>query len=234
MMGFYTDRILPRLIDLSMCNKELRPFRERVVGAAEGRVLVALALPGTDPVQKVSIIPRGIAALGYTMQRPTQDRFLMSRSELANRMAVLLGGRAAERLVFGEVSTGAADDLARATDIARNMMVRFGMTAELCHVAYEPETGTFLAGQTPTWRPRSYADGTAEAIDHAINALVDEAFRTASGRIATRRPARAGCGGVAAFGREGVMAGTTRSWPLSSILLIRARLPCSAPSLGPS
>jgi cell division protease FtsH len=152
-----------------------------------GHALVALALPGTDPVQKVSIIPRGIAALGYTMQRPTEDRFLMSRSELANRMAVLLGGRAAENLVFGEVSTGAADDLARATDIARNMVVRFGMTAELGQVAYEPETGTFLVGQTPMWRPRSYGDGTAEAIDHAVKGLIDEAFRTASGILERNR-----------------------------------------------
>jgi cell division protease FtsH len=158
----------------------LSPRERKIVANHEmGHALVALALPGADPVQKVSIIPRGIAALGYTMQRPTDDRFVMVRSELANRMAVLLGGRAAESLVFGEVSTGAADDLARASDIARNMVVRFGMTTELGQVAYEPETGTFLVGHTPTWRPRSYGDGTAEAIDHAVKALIDEAFRTA-------------------------------------------------------
>jgi cell division protease FtsH len=103
----------------------------------------------------------------------------MSRSELANRMAVLLGGRAAENLVFDEVSTGAADDLVRATDIARNMVVRFGMTQELGQVAYEPETGSFLAGQTPMWRPRTYGDGTAEAIDHVVKDLIDRAFQTA-------------------------------------------------------
>jgi cell division protease FtsH len=121
------------------------------------------------------------------MQRPTEDRFLMSRSELANRMAVLLGGRAAEDLVFGEVSTGAADDLARATDIARSMVVRFGMTAELGQVAYEPEAGTFLAGQTPMWRPRSYGDGTAEAIDHAVKQLIDAAFGTARAILEANR-----------------------------------------------
>ncbi len=97
----------------------------------------------------------------------------MSRSELANRMAVLLGGRAAESLVFGEVSTGAADDLARATDIARNMVVRFGMTSELGQVAYEPETGTFLVGQTPMWRPRLCgSSATRTAIARARNSTL--------------------------------------------------------------
>jgi len=144
-----------------------------------GHALVAMALPGTDPIQKVSIIPRGIGALGYTLQRPTEDRFLMSRTELANRMAVLLGGRAAESLIYNEVSTGAADDLARATEIARNMVVRFGMTTELGQVAYEPETATFLAGAMPMFRPRTYADDTAAAIDHAIKELIEAAFAEA-------------------------------------------------------
>lgn len=158
----------------------LRPREREIVAHHEmGHALVAMALPGTDPVQKVSIIPRGIAALGYTMQRPTEDRFLMSRSELSDRMAVLLGGRAAESLIFEEISTGAADDLMRATDIARNMVVRFGMTPELGQVALEPETGSFLIGQTPVWRPRAYGDGTAEAIDHAVKGLIDGAYERA-------------------------------------------------------
>ena len=153
--------------------------REIVAHHEMGHTLVALALPGTDPVHKVSIIPRGIGALGYTMQRPTEDRFLMSESELANRMAVLLGGRAAESLIYSEVSTGAADDLARATEIARSMAVRFGMTAELGQMTYETDGGTFLVGQTPIWRPRTYGDGTAEVIDHAVKNLIEIAFRTA-------------------------------------------------------
>ena len=161
--------------------------REVVAHHEMGHTIVAMALPGTDPVQKVSIIPRGVAALGYTMQRPTEDRFLMGRSELTNRMAVLLGGRAAESLVFEEVSTGAADDLVRATDIARNMVVRFGMTKELGQVAYEPETGNFLVGQTPVWRPRTYGDGTAEAIDHVVKDLIDQAFQTARGVLERNR-----------------------------------------------
>ena len=96
-----------------------------------GHALVAASLPGVDPVQKVSIIPRGVGALGYTMQRPTEDRFLLARSELLNRIAVLMGGRAAEEMMFdGDVSTGAADDLQRATEIAVEMVTRYGMDAD--------------------------------------------------------------------------------------------------------
>ena len=158
--------------------------RETVAHHEMGHALVAMSLPGTDPIQKVSIIPRGIAALGYTLQRPMEDRFLASRSELMNRMAALLGGRAAEDLIYQDVSTGAADDLQRATDIARSMVVRFGMTPELGQVAYEPETGSFLVGQTPLWRPKTYGDGTAEAIDEAVRKLIDDAFTTARGVLA--------------------------------------------------
>ncbi|MCF8706899.1 ATP-dependent zinc metalloprotease FtsH [Rhizorhapis sp. SPR117] len=153
--------------------------RETVAHHEMGHALVAMSLPGTDPVQKVSIIPRGIAALGYTLQRPIEDRFLANRSELMNRMAALLGGRAAEDLIYSDVSTGAADDLQRATDIARSMVVRFGMAPELGQVAYEPETGSFLVGQTPVWRPKAYGDGTAEAIDEAVRKLIDQAFAIA-------------------------------------------------------
>jgi cell division protease FtsH len=185
----FTQAIERIVAGLEKKSRILSPREREVVAHHEmGHVLVAMALPGSDPVQKVSIIPRGIAALGYTMQRPTEDRFLMSRSELTNRMAVLLGGRAAEGLVFEEVSTGAADDLLRATDIARNMVVRFGMTTELGQVAYEPETGSFLAGQTQMWRPRTYGDGTAEAIDHVVKDLIDQAFQAARGILERNRP----------------------------------------------
>ena len=143
-----------------------------------GHALVAMSLPGTDPVQKVSIIPRGIAGLGYTMQRPVEDRFILDRTELFNRIAVLLGGRAAESIVFADVSTGAADDLARATEIARSMIARFGMVAELGQVSYETESAPMLGGQA-SWRPRSYGDETAAAIDRALKALVASAFETA-------------------------------------------------------
>lgn len=153
--------------------------RETVAYHEMGHALVALALPGADPVHKVSIIPRGVGALGYTIQRPTEDRFIITQSELCNRMAVLLGGRAAESIVFSEVSTGAADDLVRATDIARSMVVRFGMTTELGQVSYEPETAHFLTGQASQWRPRSYGEGSADAIDQKVKQLVDDAFTRA-------------------------------------------------------
>src|SRR5690606_28692476 len=98
--------------------------RTKVAHHEMGHALVAASLTGVDPVHKISIIPRGVGALGYTMQRPTEERFLMSTTDLENRMAVLMGGRAAEKLIFGEISTGASDDLQRATEIAREMVVR--------------------------------------------------------------------------------------------------------------
>lgn len=173
----FTQAVERIVAGLEKKSRILSPREREVVAYHEmGHTLVALALPGTDPVHKVSIIPRGIGALGYTLQRPTEDRFIIQESELANRMAVLLGGRAAESVIFTEVSTGAADDLVRATDIARSMVVRFGMTPELGQVAYESETNRFLGGQTPQWHPRIYGDGTADAIDQVVKALVAKAF----------------------------------------------------------
>jgi cell division protease FtsH len=160
--------------------------RDIVAHHEMGHTLVAMALPGTDPVQKVSIIPRGIAGLGYTLQRPIEDRFILSKSELFNRIAVLLGGRAAESLVFSEVSTGAADDLVRATDIARSMIVRFGMVPELGQVTYESEAAPMLGGRT-SWQPRAYGDETAAAIDRALKALITQAFQTARGVLERNR-----------------------------------------------
>jgi len=142
--------------------------------------LVAMALPGSDPVQKVSIIPRGVAALGYTIQRPIEDRFLMSVDELENKLAVLMAGRAAESIFFDHVSTGAADDLAKATDIARNMVARFGMDTTLGQVAYESDPSPFLGPSVqPQWHPRWYSEQTAAKIDAAVRTIVDDAFQRA-------------------------------------------------------
>src|ERR1051325_8834654 len=128
-------------------NRLLNPHEREVVAYHEmGHTLVALSLPGSDKVHKVSIIPRGIGSLGYTIQRPTEDRFLMTREELDNKMPVLLGGRAAEHIVFGELSTGAADDLVKVSDIARSIVTRYGMTPELGQVVYEKNSQNFLAG----------------------------------------------------------------------------------------
>jgi cell division protease FtsH len=166
----------------------LQPHEREVVAYHEmGHALVAASLPGSDPVHKVSIIPRSIGALGYTMQRPTDDRFLITARELKNRMAVLLAGRAAEQTVFGEVSTGAADDLAKVTDIARQIVTRFGMTEALGQAVLESRSTGFLGDQPIALREKDYSEETAREIDLAVRDLVDEAFRRALAILAERR-----------------------------------------------
>ncbi|MGZ5217674.1 MAG: ATP-dependent zinc metalloprotease FtsH [Caldimonas sp.] len=169
---------------------------QRVLGANErrtvavhemGHALVAMTLPGADPVHKISIIPRGVGALGYTMQRPSEDRYLASRSELRNRLAVLLGGRAAEMLVMGEPSTGAADDLVKATDIAHDMVARHGMSADVGQVVYERQQSRFLDLPEGTALETGLSDDTARRIDAAVRALVDEAFARAPAVLGERR-----------------------------------------------
>jgi cell division protease FtsH len=171
-------------------NRLLVPHEREVVAYHEmGHTLVALSLPGTDAVHKVSIIPRGIGSLGYTIQRPTEDRFLMTRPELENKMSVLLGGRGAEQLIFGEISTGAADDIQKVTNIARSMVTRYGMVEGLGNITYEAENGTFLGGPAPTgWHERTYSETTAREIDQAVKALVDAAYNRTLAILKSRRP----------------------------------------------
>lgn len=158
-------------------NRLLNPHERRVVAYHEmGHALVASALPGSDPVHKISIIPRGVGALGYTIQRPTEDRFLMTRAELENKMAVLLGGRAAEHIVFEQLSTGAADDLQKVTDIARSMIMRYGMDPTLGHVAYESERRSYLS-EAGGASERTYSEETAREIDRALRGLVENTFQ---------------------------------------------------------
>ena len=163
-------------------NRVLNPEERKTVAYHEmGHALVALALPGSDAVHKVSIIQRGIGALGYTIQRPTEDRYLMTRRELERKIAVLLGGRAAEKLVFGELSTGAADDLAKASDIARDMVSRYGMDEGLGYVALEAQRSTML--DVPAAFAQSgpaVSEDTRRRIDEAIRALVMEGFARAT------------------------------------------------------
>ena len=171
-------------------NRLLNPKEREIVAYHEmGHALVAMALPGVDPVHKVSIIPRGIGALGYTIQRPTEDRFLMTLEELGNKMAVLLGGRAAEKIVFGHLSTGAADDLAKVTDIARAIVTRYGMSERLGHIALEKDRRSFLATDQPYYGPqeRTYSDETAAAVDKEVRRIVDETFERTVGLLAERR-----------------------------------------------
>ena len=160
--------------------------REIVAHHEMGHALVALALPGTDPVHKVSIIPRGVGALGYTIQRPTEDRFLMSRQELENKMAVLLGGRAAEHVVYGHLSTGAADDLAKVTDIARSMVMRYGMDEKLGNLSFEDERPLFLPAPV-AGTERRYSEDTAREIDRAVREIASNAFGRAKRILAENR-----------------------------------------------
>jgi cell division protease FtsH len=161
--------------------------REAVAFHEMGHALAAASLPGADPVHKVSIIPRSIGALGYTMTRPTEDRFLITRRDLENRMVVLLAGRAAEDLVLGEISTGAADDLARVTDIARQIVTRFGMHPGLGQAVLEPERQSFLGDGVPALTPRDYSEATAREVDVAVRELIDAAYARAKALLADRR-----------------------------------------------
>ena len=182
-------RAVERLVaGIEKRSRILSPKDRRVVAYHEmGHALVASALPGADPVHKVSIIPRGIGALGYTMQRPTDDRFLIERGDLVNRMAVLMGGRAAEELIFNEISTGAADDLDRATDIARQMVTRFGMADTLGQRVYESQRQAFLGDGMIGTRPKDYSDETNREIDIAIKTLVEQAYEKAKATLTARR-----------------------------------------------
>ena len=160
--------------------------RRRVAYHEMGHALVAASLPGVDPVQKVSIIPRGIGALGYTIQRPTEDRFLLTIEELKNRIAVLMGGRASERLIFdGAISTGAADDLQRATEVAIEMVTKYGMDETVGQRTYAPKPQAFMAATQDTIV--AAAEATGREIDLAVRNLVEEGDRRARDILQRKR-----------------------------------------------
>ncbi len=178
-MDDFTQAIERIIAGLEKRNRLLNPREREIVAYHEmGHAIVALALPGSDPVQKISIIPRGIGALGYTLQRPTEDRFLMTKEELERKIAVLLGGRAAEKLFFDHLSTGASDDLARTTDIARSMVTRYGMDDTIGHIVHENSQQNHL-GQPNMGAPNKYmvSNRTAEQIDNAVKKIVDAIFQ---------------------------------------------------------
>ncbi len=150
--------------------------KERIAHHEIGHALVSLSLPGSDEVQKISIIPRGVAALGYTLQLPTEDRFVITKSELENKIAVYLGGRVAEEIIYQEISTGARDDLLKATDIAKNMIKAYGMSDKLGQISFDQEhQPLFLPnGQSP--RSGDYSEDTAQAIDTEIRRIIDTQY----------------------------------------------------------
>ncbi|MEY4528413.1 MAG: ATP-dependent zinc metalloprotease FtsH [Nitrospirota bacterium] len=163
--------------------------RERVAYHEVGHALVALSLPGADPIQKISIIPRGIAALGYTLQLPTEDRFLMTRTELENKIAVLLGGRIAEELTFGEASTGAQNDLVKATDIAKSMVKAYGMSEKLGAITLERERQPQFMQIQLSQEKGDYSEETAREIDCEIRRIVDEQFARVKRLLGEQRAA---------------------------------------------
>ncbi len=154
--------------------------KERVAHHEIGHALVSLSLPGSDEVQKISIIPRGVAALGYTLQLPTEDRFVITKSELENKIAVYLGGRVAEEIIYQEISTGARDDLLKATDIAKNMIKAYGMSEQLGQISFDQDQQPMFLqnGQSPG--PGDYSEETARAIDTEIRRIIDAQYARVS------------------------------------------------------
>jgi len=163
------------------------PERRLVACHELGHALVALSLPGADRVHKVSIIPRGIGALGYTLQRPSEDRHVQRRAELLDRLTVLMAGRAAEQVVFGDVSTGAADDLVKATDLARDMVLRYGMDEALGPVSWAGQRATFLPEAPASGTYASTAPATAQRADDAVHQLVSAALERAISWLQSHR-----------------------------------------------
>jgi cell division protease FtsH len=158
-------------------NRILNPAeKERVAHHEVGHALVALSIPGSDAVHKISIIPRGIAALGYTMQLPTEDRFLMTQTELKNKIAVLLGGRMAEETIYQEISTGAQDDLLKATDIAKSMVKAYGMSEKLGQVSFERDRRPLFLQAAQPETAGDYSEETAREIDCEVRRLIDEQY----------------------------------------------------------
>ena len=182
------DEAIDRVVGgLQKKNRVMNPQEKEIVAFHEsGHAIVAESVEHADPVHKISIIPRGIAALGYTQQQPTEDRYLMTRSELLDRLAVLLGGRVAEEQVFGEISTGAQNDLQRATDIARSMVTEYGMSDQLGLVTYEH-------AHQPMFFPESFAPGKtysetkATQIDEEISRVIEKAHERVRGILSAHR-----------------------------------------------
>jgi len=189
MMNDFNNAVERIIAGLEKRNRLLNPWERRIVAYHEmGHAMLAYAMPGADRVHKVSIIPRGIGSLGYTIQRPIDDRFLMTKQELENKIAILLGGRAAELVVFNHLSTGAANDLMRATEIAHSMVTRYGMSDRLGSMAYERDNRSLLgAPGMPRSSEHDYGEETAKAVDDETRKIVDAALQRARRILEERR-----------------------------------------------
>jgi len=187
-MSDFEEAVERVMAGLEKKNRLINKSEREIVAYHElGHATVALSLPGTDPVQKISIIPRGIAALGYTMQVPTEDRFLMKRTELLNKIAVLLGGRAAEEIVFGDISTGAHNDLSKASDIARSMVKEYGMSAKVGQVYLAGEKRPLYL-ETGFRGQEEYSEATAQLIDAEVREIVEQQYLKALEILKKWRP----------------------------------------------
>ncbi len=162
--------------------------KERVAHHETGHALVAAFTPGTDPVEKVSIIPRGLGALGFTWQLPTEERFLMTESELLSRIDVLLGGRGAEEIIYGDVSTGASNDLGRATEIARQMVMEHGMNPKFHNMVLRgPKVGLFGGPPQETLGPREFAETTQQYVDELVASILQECYERVLDLLRSKR-----------------------------------------------
>ena len=184
------DQAIGRIVGgLERKSRIISPKEKEVVAHHEaGHALVAESREHADKVSKISIIPRGVAALGHTQQQPTEDRYLMTRAELLDRLDVLLGGRVAEEIVFGDISTGAHDDLQRASDLARHMVTQYGMSVALELGIFErPRPARFLGG--PSAREGAYSEDTARLIDMEIRKVLETAHQRVRTTLGAQRTA---------------------------------------------
>ena len=175
-MADFQEAIERVMAGLEKRSRRLNDKEKNIVAYHEaGHAIVAAAVSHADPVHKVSIVSRGMGALGYTLQIPLEDRYLMTQAELLDRIAVLLGGRAAEKLIFGDISTGASNDLQRITAIARGMVTEYGMSSRIGQITHTERNNQFLDS---AFGPRKYSEQTAEAIDEEVRTIVQERYAT--------------------------------------------------------
>ena len=186
----FSEAIDKVVAGLEKRSRVLNPKEKRIVAYHEaGHALVAHHTPDADPVRKISIVPRGLGALGYTMQTPAEDRFLLTESDILGRVDVLLGGRGAEEVVFGEISTGAANDLDRATDMAKRMVTDYGMSEKFANVRLPYRQESPLLGQAGHMVNREYSESTQQYIDEETARIISERYRTVLNLLREQRPA---------------------------------------------
>jgi cell division protease FtsH len=187
----FSEAIEKTVAGLQKKTRIILPEERRIVAFHEtGHAMIAASTPGSDPVQKISIVPRGFGALGYTLQMPLEDRYLMTEDELLGKIDVLMGGRAAEDIAFGKISTGAANDLTKATDIARRMITDYGMSGRFRNMALT-QRGAGMMGSPQPQEPmfhREYSEATQQYIDEEIARIVEQRYALAKEKLGKNRP----------------------------------------------